>query len=193
MNWYQYTKTQLEQEFKVNLQTGLARGEAAARNKEHGFNLLPEKAPESWMVIFLRQIKSPLIYLLLVCAVIIYYLRESTDAYIILAVLLVNAIIGAFQEGRAGQMLRSLKNLAAVDATVLRGGQEVMVPESEVTIGALGAVVDRLRLRDLAVRPLLDAVRRSESHRDCLEILRDGVFSFLHRSGLVRGAPSRHW
>ena len=96
---------------------------------------MPEKAPESWMVIFLRQFKSPLIYLLLVCAVIIYYLRESTDAYIILAVLLVNAIIGAFQEGRAGQMLRSLKNLAAVDATVLRGGQEVMVPESEVTIG----------------------------------------------------------
>ncbi|MFA5991523.1 MAG: HAD-IC family P-type ATPase [Candidatus Doudnabacteria bacterium] len=135
MNWHQITKTQLEQELKTNLAIGLSTAEAKIRLKTYGLNSLPENPPESWLAVFFRQFKSPLIYILVVCAVIIFYLRESTDAYIILAVLLVNAIIGTVQEGRAGRMLQSLKKLSSIEASVLRDGEEVVLQESEVVPG----------------------------------------------------------
>ncbi len=135
MFFHQFTKTQLEQELKTDLAVGLSTAEAGTRLKIHGPNTLPEKPPESWAVVFFRQFKSPLIYILVACAAIIFYLRESTDAYIILAVLLVNAIIGAVQEGRAGRMLQSLKKLSSIEASVLRDGEEVVLPESEVVPG----------------------------------------------------------
>ncbi len=135
MLFYQYTKTQLEQEFKTDLTKGLSLSEAKARLETYGFNTLPEKPPESWLLIFYRQFKSPLIYILVVCAGVIFYLNESTDAYIILAVLLVNAVIGAAQEGRAGRMLQSLKKLSAIEASVLREGEEKIIPENEVVPG----------------------------------------------------------
>ncbi|MBI5530047.1 MAG: cation-transporting P-type ATPase [Candidatus Doudnabacteria bacterium] len=135
MNWYQYTKQQLAQELKTDLEKGLTPQEVSARLKQYGANILPEKPPESWLVIFLRQFQSPLIYILVACAAIIFYLRENTDAYIILAVLLINAVIGAVQEGRAGRMLQSLKKLSTAEASVLRGGEEVIVLEAEIVPG----------------------------------------------------------
>lgn len=135
MFFYQYTKQQLAAEFKTDPTTGLSVKEALERLKKFGPNVLPEKPPESWVVIFLRQFQSPLIYILVICAAIIFYLKEITDAAIILTVLLVNALIGAIQEGRAGHMLRSLKKLSGAEATVLREGQEVVVLETEVTTG----------------------------------------------------------
>lgn len=135
MQWHQYTKTQLEQEFKTDLTKGLSFLEAKIRLKTYGINSLPEKPPESWFAVFFRQFKSPLIYILVACATIIFYLRETTDAYIILAVLFVNAIIGTVQEGRAGRMLQSLKKLSSIEASVLRDGEEVVLPEAEVVPG----------------------------------------------------------
>jgi Ca2+-transporting ATPase len=121
MNWTQLSKTEIELELKTNLATGLSIEEANKRLEKFGPNSLPEKAPDSWALIFLRQFKSPLIYILLVSAVIIFYLDEKVDAAIILVVLLVNAIIGMVLEGRSSQVMSSLKNLSQDEATVLRG------------------------------------------------------------------------
>ena len=55
MNWYQYTKQQLAQEFKTDLEKGLTPQEVVARLKQYGANVLPEKPPESWLVIFLQR------------------------------------------------------------------------------------------------------------------------------------------
>ncbi len=135
MHWYQYTKIQLESELKTNLQTGLKKPEVQKRLLEHGPNLLPEVPRPGWLKIFFRQFQSPLIYILLLCAGIVFYLGETVDAIIIFAVLLINALIGAVQEGRAGNMLASLKKLSSAEAAVLRGGEEVIVSEAEVVPG----------------------------------------------------------
>lgn len=135
MQWYQYSKNQIETELKTSAESGLTAAEAKLRLAQYGLNKLPETPPESWAALFFRQFKSPLIYILLICSVIIYFLGQLTDSIIILVVLLVNAAIGTVQEGRAGRMLQSLKKLSSADATVIRDGLELILPETEVTVG----------------------------------------------------------
>ena len=135
MKWYQYTKTQLEKELQTDLQNGLSAAEAGSRLLKYGPNLLPESARESWLDIFIRQFKSPLIYILFLCAGVIFYIGERVDALIVVAVLLFNAVIGTLQEGRSQSTLRSLKKLSEAEATVIRAGVEEVIPEHEAVLG----------------------------------------------------------
>ncbi|MCX6797436.1 MAG: HAD-IC family P-type ATPase [Candidatus Doudnabacteria bacterium] len=135
MNWHQFTKNQIASELGADLENGLGQKEAKQRLFKNGPNSLPEIEPDGFFVIFLRQFKSPLIYILLVCAIMVYFLGETVDALIILTVLVSNAFIGAIQEGKSGKVFRSLKRLAQTEATVLRGGVEEIIMESEVVVG----------------------------------------------------------
>lgn len=114
---------------------GLSIGEAARRLKEDGPNALPETKPEGYLVIFLRQFQSPLIYILLAASGAVFFLGEATDGTIILAVLLFNAIVGTVQEGRAQNTLRALRHYIETTATVVRDGVELSVPDREVVRG----------------------------------------------------------
>lgn len=135
MNWYNYSKSQLETELNTSSEAGLAHSDVKARLIKYGPNVLPEKPVDGWVKVFVRQFKSPLIYILVVCAVTIFYLGEVTDAGIILAVIFINAVIGTFQEGKAGKIMQSLKRLSSAEATVLRGGTETIIPEAEIVPG----------------------------------------------------------
>lgn len=114
---------------------GLADSDSARRLRESGPNALPETPPESYAAIFLRQFKSPLIYLLIVAAICVWWMGETADAIVILAVLLFNAVIGAVQEGRAQDTLRALKSFSEAHATVLRDGEERIIADREVVPG----------------------------------------------------------
>lgn len=114
---------------------GLLPEEAAKRLAEHGPNALPERKPDSLFLIFIRQFKSPLIYVLIGAAAIIYVIENPVDAYIILGILLFNAVVGTIQEGKAQNTLRALKSFAATDAIVLRDGKEMRIPDTEVVPG----------------------------------------------------------
>jgi len=109
--------------------------EAARRLQLHGPNQLPEGKSDSLFLIFLRQFKSPLIYVLLAVSVVTIILGEYTDSLVIFAVLLFNSAVGTFQEGKAQKILSSLKNFVTTNATVLRNGSEVIIPDSQVTVG----------------------------------------------------------
>ncbi len=114
---------------------GLSVGEVTRRLREGGANTLPEKKPDTVWQIFLRQFKSPLIYLLLGAAGIVLAMGEIADGGIILAVLLFNAIVGTFQEGKAQNTLRALRRLVETKAIVLREEKELIIPDSEVVVG----------------------------------------------------------
>ena len=135
MYFYQYTKTQIETELGVSAQSGLSLKEARERFLKYGPNLLPESPKEGWLSIFLRQFKSPLIYILVVCSGLVYIIGDRADSLIILVVLLFNALIGSAQEGRSQNTLSSLKKLSGAEASVLRDGMEEVVPEQEVVPG----------------------------------------------------------
>ena len=101
---------------------GLSRAEAAARLARFGPNTLPHDEPPGVFRIFTRQFLSPLIYILLLAAVVSMILREWSDAGFIFGVLLINAIIGTLQEYSAQRTAVALQNLVSTRAEVLREG-----------------------------------------------------------------------
>ena len=114
---------------------GLTKEEATERFQKYGLNKLPEGKVDGLLIIFLRQFKSPLIYILFAAAGIVLAMGEVIDASIIFAVLLFNAIVGTIQEGKAQNTLLALKKFAETSATVLRDGKELIVLDTEVMPG----------------------------------------------------------
>jgi magnesium-transporting ATPase (P-type) len=114
---------------------GLTGAEAGRRLARHGPNSLPEGKRSSLLAVFARQFASPLIYLLVVAAVIAVSVGERGDAVVIGTILLANAVIGTFQEGRAERSMRALRKLTALRTRALRDGEERDLAASEVVPG----------------------------------------------------------
>ncbi|WP_366806987.1 HAD-IC family P-type ATPase [Polaromonas sp.] len=117
--------------------SGLSAAEVALRQARDGANTLPEPPRRSVFSIVARQFKSPLIYILFVAALLAVALSHHGDAVVILLVVLVNALIGAFQEGRAERSMASLRQLSALRVRVLRDGQETVVEARSLVMGDL--------------------------------------------------------
>jgi len=133
-NWHTKTVPDVLQELNSS-EHGLSKEEVILRLKQYGLNKLPEVKPDGLFLIFLRQFQSPLIYILIVASIIVFFLGEIVDGSIILAVLLFNAIVGAIQEGKAQNTLLSLKKFVKTKATLLRDGQAIIIPDEEIVPG----------------------------------------------------------
>ncbi|OGA57160.1 MAG: ATPase [Betaproteobacteria bacterium RIFCSPLOWO2_12_FULL_65_14] len=116
---------------------GLQPGEAAARLARFGRNALPRPRAPGLGAVFLRQFKSPLIYVLLAAALVSLLLRDWSDAGFIFAVLLVNAAIGTYQEYSAERSAEALRSLVTPHARVERGGTVHELNAEEVVPGDL--------------------------------------------------------
>ena len=116
---------------------GLDEIEVVKRQRRYGLNKLPERKPVGIPIIFLRQFKNPLIYVLLVASVVSVIIKEFTDAIFIMAVLLINALIGTIEEWRAERNAASLQKLLKIIVKVKRGGREQLVPAEELVPGDL--------------------------------------------------------
>ncbi len=138
--WHKQTITELMKNLSSR-EYGLTSEEAKERLEKYGANILPEGQRESLFSIFLHQFKSPLIYLLCIAALIILLLDEATDAGIIFFVLIFNAIIGTIQEGKAQNTLLALKKFSQTNATVFRDGNEEVIPDSDVVVGDVIALI----------------------------------------------------
>ena len=114
---------------------GLIEAEAKARQEQFGKNVLPHKEPPSLLEIILHQFKSPLIYILLAAAAVAVALKDITDAGFILAVVLLNAGLGTFQEWRAEQSAAGLQKLLKVLTRVRRDGIERTLEADELVPG----------------------------------------------------------
>lgn len=127
-------------------ETGLRSHEAQERLVTHGPNELPAKKRESLFVTFIRQFQSSLIYVLLISCVIVFLIGEKVDGVIILIVLIFNAIVGVIQEGRAQNTLSALKQYVETNATVLRDGKEIIIPDREVVPGDVVVIIEGERV-----------------------------------------------
>ncbi len=132
--WHIESRADLLKKFKSS-ERGLTPNQVKENLSIFGANLLPETKTDSIVIIFLRQFQSPLIYVLLLAGVIIIYIKEYVDAGIVAFILIFNAVIGAFQEGRAQNTLASLKKYIETKATVLRGGVEEIISDTSVVPG----------------------------------------------------------
>jgi len=168
-SWHALPAAEVVGALDSDASAGLAIDEARARLARHGPNALPAPKTRSTLAVVAGQFRSPLIYLLLAAAVIALALGHRNDAVVIFIVVLMNALIGAIQEGRAERSMESLRNLATHRARVVRGGQQVMVETRELVPGdvvileAGDAIPADARLLDGAALQVAEAALTGES------------------------------
>ena len=115
--------------------SGLTETEARARLLQYGPNELKGKKKTPPILVLLRQFLSPLIYVLLVAAIIPVIVEHFIDAGVILGVLLLNAVVGFMQETRAERAMEALIQMAAPKAKVRRDGRVLLLPAREIVAG----------------------------------------------------------
>lgn len=116
---------------------GLEAAEASRRQEQFGPNRMAEGPPRAWWWGLLGQFNELVVWILIAAAVLAGLFGDWVDTFAILAIVLMNALLGFFQEERAERALEALKKLSTPNARVLRDGALIVVPSEEVTIGDL--------------------------------------------------------
>jgi P-type Ca2+ transporter type 2C len=114
---------------------GLTADEVEKRQEKYGKNVLPEKGGKNVILLFLKQFKDFLILILLVAAGIAWWADHMADVYIILAVILFNAIMGFMQEYKAEKAIKAIKSMVKKRAWVVRDGRETEVEAEDIVPG----------------------------------------------------------
>ena len=133
--WHQLGESALAEKLKSNPQTGLSAAEAAERLNAHGRNELSEGKRVSPLTLFLNQFKDFMVLVLVGATLLSGLLGEYLDAVTIVAIIVINGILGFVQEYRAEQSLRSLKALSAPTARVMRDGKTIELPAALLVPG----------------------------------------------------------
>ena len=132
--WYQQTKEEILGQFQVTEQ-GLISSQAEKILAEKGENVLEEGKRKSTLQVFLEQFCDLLVVILIIAALISMVSGNVESTVVILAVIILNAILGTVQHAKAEKSLDSLKSLSSPNAKVLRDGQKVEIPSSKVVPG----------------------------------------------------------
>lgn len=167
-SWHHRTWEEALEAFEATLD-GLGHDDVPDRRSKYGPNRLPEPKQQIALVRFLRQFHNLLIYVLIAAAATTALLGHWVDTGVILAVVLVNAVIGFIQEGKAEQALAAIRDMLSPNATVLRAGRrqtvssEDIVPGDIVILEAGDRVPADLRLVDARGLTVQEAVLTGES------------------------------
>lgn len=133
-NYFAQSEEQLLETFGVS-ENGLSEKEVEKRKAEWGENALVEEKRKSVPIVFLEQFKDFLVWILLGAAIISAFSGSLESTVVIVAVLILNAILGTVQHFKAERSLKSLKALSSPSATVIRDGKKTEIPSCEVVPG----------------------------------------------------------
>ena len=114
---------------------GLTQEEGGRRLAEHGPNELVEEPPPSFWARLAGQLGETLVLILIAAAVISGFLGEILDAVVIMAIVILNALLGVIQESKAERALEALRKMTQPHARVLRDGREASLPVRELVVG----------------------------------------------------------
>lgn len=135
-NIYSKSEEEILEKLNVDVNTGLTTEEARKRQKEYGPNELASDEKTTLFQKFMAQFKDFMIIVLLMAAVVSYFVSgDFSDAIVILIVVLLNAIMGVFQESKAEEAIDALKKMASPEAHILRDGQIQVVKSEELVPG----------------------------------------------------------
>ncbi len=135
MEWYQRNENDLISELSTNVENGLTSAEVESRLSKYGHNELKEEEKKGLMSKIIAQFSDFLILILIAAALISIFVGEVKDAIVILAIVVVNAALGIYQEGKAEKSLEALKKMASPNAKVVRNGKPEIVPSSTLVPG----------------------------------------------------------
>ncbi len=167
-NWHDKTREQVLSELETSAD-GLGDDEVRHRQESYGPNRLPQAETTGFLKRFLHQFDNILIFVLIGAAAITALLGHWIDTSVILAVVIVNAIIGFIQEGKAETAMDAIRNMLAPKASVLRDGHrhtvdgEALVPGDIVLLEAGDKVPADLRLLKLRGLQIQEAILTGES------------------------------
>jgi P-type Ca2+ transporter type 2C len=134
-NWHSMDAEEVIEKLQTDQKKGLDKEEATARIEKFGKNELPKGKKRSPLMRLLLQFNNVLIYVLLIAALITGLMEHWIDTGVILAVVIINALIGFIQEGKAEKALESIKELLSLEATVIRGGEKWTIDAEELVPG----------------------------------------------------------
>ena len=132
--WYQQTKEELLEHFRVT-EHGLTGEEAGKRLAESGENVLKEGKRKSTLQVFFEQFCDLLVVILIIAALISMVSGNVESTIVIIAVIVLNAILGTVQHAKAEKSLDSLKSLSSPSTKVMRDGHKIEVPSAQVVPG----------------------------------------------------------
>src|SRR5262245_62486970 len=133
--WHALSQAEVVERLATDPEKGLDPSEASARLQKYGPNRLPQGRKRGPLARFLSQFNNILVYVLLAAGFIKLMLSLWIDASIILAVVVLNALLGFLQEGKAEKALDSIRNMLSAEARTVSKGDERMDPADKVVPG----------------------------------------------------------
>ena len=167
--WHTLTKEEVLSQLDTDV-SGLASDRIPGLQQQHGLNSIEAAKPKSKWAIFVAQFKDVMILILVVAAVISFSVGERIDAYVILAIIFGNALIGFYQENNAEESVRMLQQMTAQHAMVLRDGKpskietQELVPGDVILLEAGDIVPADARLLEVSSLRTEEAALTGESH-----------------------------
>lgn len=135
MKYHEMNPEEIREKIQTDFKRGLTEEEVSRRRKQFGYNELQDGEKQSALLLFFSQFKDFMVIVLLVATLISGLLGEYIDAIAIMAIVLLNGILGFYQERRAEKSLDALKELSAPTASVLRDGEWIKIPSKEIVPG----------------------------------------------------------
>jgi P-type Ca2+ transporter type 2C len=135
--WHSLTADQVAAALAVDPQAGLEPGDAERRLAVTGANELPEPPRPGLVARILEQLKGFVVLLLIAASIVSALLGDTVEAAAIMAIVVLNAVLGVVQEGKAEESLASLRRMAAPEARVVRGGRRLTLPARALAPGDL--------------------------------------------------------
>jgi Mg2+-importing ATPase len=136
MAFSEFTKKEIKEVFEIlkSRESGLNEEEVKERQRIYGFNEIKEKEVSAFEI-FLKQLKSPFFYILLIAAILAFFIGEKIDSLLIIIFASLNVILGFSQEYRAHRALSLLKSYFPPDVNVLRNGKEKIIDKKFLVPG----------------------------------------------------------
>lgn len=154
VEWHRLSQNETIKQLNTDLKRGLTQSTVAAHLEKYGANTLQSATHISILKAFIQQLKDPLIYVLLAAVIITLFMGSYVDAIIILAVVLLNAVLGLVQERKADNALAALQQMAAPKALVRRDGVVMEINAADLVPGDI-VLLDAGRVVPADLRLLL--------------------------------------
>ena len=133
--WHTKKIDDVIKELNSNASTGLSTSQASELISKNGKNSLNKTAKKSILKMIFEQLNNILIYILIIAAILSFFLGEPKEALIIFLVIILNASIGIFQESKAEKSLEALKNLSSPKALVKRDNEIIEINSEDLVVG----------------------------------------------------------
>ena len=135
MNWYQQSVQEVEKALSTQADQGLSPTEAQARLEKYGPNKLSESKKKPFIEKLIDQFKDPLVIILIVASIFSMFTGDMVEAIMIIAIVILNAALSIYQEGKAEDSVSALQEMSSPNAKVLRDGRAQEVKSEELVPG----------------------------------------------------------